>query len=337
MSEKLITSDKLILGCGSFVLIGFVFLCIGDSAGDTATTIGGYCFLFGIISPLIVMALRGKINDAFYRPNPQSKIDIEEEDGNDISDNGGVAANGYLRELGAWSIIPLTLCAVAAFFIIKLLNRLDVSSFALYTWALLLPCLCIFVLFEYLFNEYINKESGDSCNKDLGNSTRSFEHCPDTLTMDPNNGEVKQSKSNDNNLESSERYVGPLKSFELFFKNYTEFTGRSSRSSFWWWQLFDWVLISTIVQVVDVTLHSSEVTDWFYHPDIGGVTSLLWFVVTLVPCIALTVRRLHDTNRSGWWLLLSVTVIGIIPLIIWFCSSGNRKKNTYGADKEAGL
>jgi len=137
--------------------------------------------------------------------------------------------------------------------------------------------------------------------------------------------------------DNRDRYIGPLKSLELFFKNYTDFSGRSSRSSFWWWQLFDWVLISTILQVVDVTLHSSEETDWFYHPDIGGVTQLLWFVVTLVPLIALPVRRLHDTNRSGWWLLLSVTIIGIIPLIIWFCSSGTRGRNTYGADKEAGL
>lgn len=65
MSEKLIASDKWILFCGSFILIGFVFVVIGDSAGDTATTIGGYCFLFGITSPLVVMACRGIINKTF--------------------------------------------------------------------------------------------------------------------------------------------------------------------------------------------------------------------------------------------------------------------------------
>lgn len=77
MSEKLIPSDKLILFCGSFIPIAFVFAVIGDSAGDTATTIGLYCFFFGIISPLIVMACRGIINKTF---DPSIKKAEEEEE-----------------------------------------------------------------------------------------------------------------------------------------------------------------------------------------------------------------------------------------------------------------
>lgn len=65
MSEKLIPSDKLILFCGSFFLIGIIFLCIGDTEGDTATTVGLYCILFGIIGPLVVMAFRSVINKTF--------------------------------------------------------------------------------------------------------------------------------------------------------------------------------------------------------------------------------------------------------------------------------
>ena len=136
--------------------------------------------------------------------------------------------------------------------------------------------------------------------------------------------------------DNRDRYIGPLKSLELFFKNYSNFSGRSSRSSFLWFQLLDWVVILTVLELVDVMLHNNDL-GYYYHPDFGGLLGITWSVVTLVPNISLVVRRLHDTNRSGWWLLLSFTIIGIIPLIVWFCSSGTKGKNIYGPDKEAGL
>ena len=64
--------------------------------------------------------------------------------------------------------------------------------------------------------------------------------------------------------------------------------------------------------------------------------SNLFSLVTLLPGISLSVRRLHDINRSGWWLLLSITLIGLIPLIYWACQRGARVENDYGSDKEAG-
>lgn len=161
MNEKLITSDKLILGCGSFFLIGFVFLCVGDSAGDTATKIGGYCCLFGIISPLIVMAFRGKINEAFHKRNPQPKIDIKKKDEEDIPNDSGehplTSLVKIFKDLGFWSIIPLTLSAVAISYAFKHLNRLDNFSFSAYWWAFILPCFFFFGIFHYLFDKYINK------------------------------------------------------------------------------------------------------------------------------------------------------------------------------------
>jgi len=62
----------------------------------------------------------------------------------------------------------------------------------------------------------------------------------------------------------------------------------------------------------------------------------LFSLVTLLPGRSLSVRRLHDINRSGWWLLLSITLIGLIPLIYWACQGGDRVENDYGSDKEAG-
>jgi len=51
-----------------------------------------------------------------------------------------------------------------------------------------------------------------------------------------------------------------------------------------------------------------------------------------LPSLAVAVRRLHDTNRSGWWYLIAFTIIGIIPLIIWFATRGTIGDNQYGPD-----
>ena len=62
----------------------------------------------------------------------------------------------------------------------------------------------------------------------------------------------------------------------------------------------------------------------------------LFSLVTLLPGRSLSVRRLHDINRSGWWLLLSITLIGFTPLIYWACQGRDRVENAYGSNKETG-
>lgn len=52
----------------------------------------------------------------------------------------------------------------------------------------------------------------------------------------------------------------------------------------------------------------------------------------LIPSIAVYIRRLHDVNRSGWWVFIALTIVGIIPLIIWVCSKGTDGPNDYGDD-----
>jgi uncharacterized membrane protein YhaH (DUF805 family) len=63
-------------------------------------------------------------------------------------------------------------------------------------------------------------------------------------------------------------------------------------------------------------------------------TEVLFYCITtlglLIPLLAVSARRLHDTNRSGWWYLLSITIIGIIPLIIWWSQDGQNQENQYG-------
>lgn len=103
------------------------------------------------------------------------------------------------------------------------------------------------------------------------------------------------------------------------FAKFATFQGRARRSEYWFFFLF-LVLGNVIFSVIDV---ATEI----------GVLSLIFALVTLIPGLAVTARRLHDTGRSGWWYLLYfVPVVGAIVLIIWFCSKGTEGENRFGTD-----
>jgi uncharacterized membrane protein YhaH (DUF805 family) len=107
------------------------------------------------------------------------------------------------------------------------------------------------------------------------------------------------------------------------FKKYTVFSGRSLRSEFWYWALFT-LIISIILSILDSIVFDTKA-------DSGtGPFSLIFSLATIIPTIAVTVRRLHDINKSGWWILISFTIIGIIPLIYWYCQPGTAGKNDFG-------
>ncbi len=108
------------------------------------------------------------------------------------------------------------------------------------------------------------------------------------------------------------------------FKKYSKFHGRSTRSEYWWWVLFT-TLVGFGLGLVRQIL----------GPQTGGgiglqIVAAIFNLGTLVPSICVTARRLHDTGRSAYWMLLSITVIGLIPLIIWYATPGKPGKNQYG-------
>lgn len=128
---------------------------------------------------------------------------------------------------------------------------------------------------------------------------------------------------------SSNRQVSFTQSIVLFYKNYFNFKGRSSRGAYWWW-----VLASFIIGFV---IGFFEALSGFYDYENGyGVFSSIFNSINLIPGLALSVRRLHDIGKSGWWNLLIFTLIGIIPLIYWACKKGETETNKYGDDLEAG-
>jgi len=112
---------------------------------------------------------------------------------------------------------------------------------------------------------------------------------------------------------------------------YASFTGRAARRAFWWFMLLHLSII--------VALTAFEV--WRGHPPDPMNPSLVlsaYQLFILLPLLALTVRRLHDTNRSGWWILLNlVPVIGQLLLLWFMLISGDRRDNRYGPDPLAAV
>lgn len=93
-------------------------------------------------------------------------------------------------------------------------------------------------------------------------------------------------------------------SVKVCFTKYADFSGRATRSEYWWFSLF----------IVFVSIVASF---------IGSIVSGLFSLAFLVPAIAVATRRLHDTNRSGWWQLIGfVPLVGIIVLIVFLAQEG---------------
>ena len=110
-------------------------------------------------------------------------------------------------------------------------------------------------------------------------------------------------------------------------RRYTQFSGRASRSEFWWFQLFI-VIVSIPLYVLSfIAGYTGSSTLALVS---AGLSVILWLAV-IVPLIAVTVRRLHDTDRSGWWyLLMLVPFVGLIVLVFMLLPS-TPGDNRFGA------
>ena len=115
-----------------------------------------------------------------------------------------------------------------------------------------------------------------------------------------------------------------------FWSNYTNFKGRARRSEYWYVQLF-LVITNLIAAPVDLALMNWD-TDRFIANGGGGIIGLIWILATIVPAIALLIRRLHDTNRSGWWtLIIFVPLVGAVVLIVFTVEDSADGQNIYGS------
>jgi uncharacterized membrane protein YhaH (DUF805 family) len=111
------------------------------------------------------------------------------------------------------------------------------------------------------------------------------------------------------------------------FRNYVNFSGRAVRSEFWYWVLFA-ILASIVAGLIDLALFGIEGS--------SPINSLVGLALFL-PGLAVSVRRLHDLDRSGWWILLGlIPLVGIIILIVWYCQRGTNGPNRFGPDPLGG-
>ncbi len=115
-----------------------------------------------------------------------------------------------------------------------------------------------------------------------------------------------------------------LQYYLAFWKQYADFRGRGRRAAFWYAMLMN-LIISAALFLLTPLVPMLLFVSWGYD------------LITVIPCVSLGVRRLHDIGRSGWWwLLVFVPLIGAIMLIYWFVQEGDRFQNDYGPDPKAG-
>jgi uncharacterized membrane protein YhaH (DUF805 family) len=115
-------------------------------------------------------------------------------------------------------------------------------------------------------------------------------------------------------------------------RRYAEFSGRSRRMEYWMFALLN-VIVWTIICLLGVwgantRLFSSTDEVMMYFLTTGGIYSL----ITFIPGLAVAVRRLHDTGKSGWWLLLSLIPFGGLLLLLFYLTGGERGDNRFGPD-----
>ena len=119
-----------------------------------------------------------------------------------------------------------------------------------------------------------------------------------------------------------------------FWSHYSKFTGRSRRSEYWWIQLF-LVLTNLAVAAIDLALMDGDV-DRFIANGGGGIVGLIWILVTIVPALAVLVRRLHDTGKTGWWALIGfVPLVGGIVLLVFTVLDSDAGENKFGVSPKA--
>jgi uncharacterized membrane protein YhaH (DUF805 family) len=111
-------------------------------------------------------------------------------------------------------------------------------------------------------------------------------------------------------------------------QKYVDFSGRARRAEYWWFLLVNF-LISVGLRIVDTILGTGEVN--------YGIISGLYSLAVLLPSLAVLARRLHDTGRSGWWMLIAIIpIIGAIILIIFTIQDSEPGMNKYGANPKEG-
>jgi len=107
------------------------------------------------------------------------------------------------------------------------------------------------------------------------------------------------------------------------FSKYATFSGRARRSEFWWFTLFA-IIVYIVVGIIDAAIKNA-------------ILGIIVGLALLLPSLAVTVRRLHDTGRSGWWILIGlIPFVGAIVLLVFECQDSQPGANAHGPSPKGG-
>ena len=107
-------------------------------------------------------------------------------------------------------------------------------------------------------------------------------------------------------------------------KKYAVFSGRARRAEYWYFVLFN-IIVLIVLSLIDTLLGTTTGVSSF------GILSGIYSLAVLIPTLAVTVRRLHDIDRTGWWILINlIPLVGTIVLLVFAVTDGTPGNNKYG-------
>ena len=123
--------------------------------------------------------------------------------------------------------------------------------------------------------------------------------------------------------------MGPFGALDSVFTQFFSIRGRASRSEFWWFQLMNLVILLAAF-FADVWIFVTDPTPVISLNPLSYFTTI-WMILTVIPMFTVTIRRLHDTNKSGlWYLTFFLPFVGWIFYIVLMCIESDRGANIYG-------
>lgn len=124
-----------------------------------------------------------------------------------------------------------------------------------------------------------------------------------------------------------ESEMGFMEGVKASFDKYADFEGRARRSEFWYFRLFQ---IMVIIGMLFLTGIAAVIDERLMMLPLGLM--ILFAIATIIPSLASSVRRLHDTGNSGWLVLLDIFCTNGLVMIVMGCIDGNKGSNQYGPD-----
>jgi len=111
---------------------------------------------------------------------------------------------------------------------------------------------------------------------------------------------------------------------------YATFNGRATRPEYWWW-ILAMIILFTVLGLIDGAVIAPLLGFEAFDPEAGQPVSFIASLGLLLPNLAVSARRLHDTDRSAWWLLLGlIPVIGTLVLLVFYVLRGTDGPNRFG-------